>query len=100
MTLIARSLPKPSQATIPEDIRRELLADGLRLEYFHAPQLVMKVPKGYEWKLSWFKGRNLLPTMGQLAVWNLSSYDTVVMLDDVTGQHVTVLGSQLLSMYT
>eukprot|EP00435_Cladocopium_sp_Y103_P041037 s1602_g11.t1 len=71
-----------TQATIPEDIRKELLADGLRLEYFHAPSLVMKVPRDYEWKLSWFRGRNLVPTMGQLAVWNLSSYDTLVMLDD------------------
>ena len=28
-------------------------------------------------------GRRLTPTMLQLAVWNLTSYDTVVMLDDV-----------------
>eukprot|EP00438_Fugacium_kawagutii_P000640 Skav215310 [mRNA] locus=scaffold2444:50678:52045:+ [translate_table: standard] len=70
-----------TEATIPADLRDELLADGLRLEYFHGPSLVMKVPAGYEWKLSWFQGRKLVPTMGQLAVWNLS-YDTVVMLDD------------------
>ncbi|CAJ1338479.1 unnamed protein product [Effrenium voratum] len=70
-----------TEVSIPEDIRLELLADGLLLEYFHAPSLRMQVPAGYEWKLSWFKGRKLRPTMGQLAVWNLS-YDTVVMLDD------------------
>lgn len=44
------------QVSIPEDIRLELLADGLLLEYFHAPSLRMQVPAGYEWKLSWFKG--------------------------------------------
>eukprot|EP00913_Durusdinium_trenchii_P032956 g30852.t1 len=78
--------PRPfvvlTEASLPMDLQEELLAEGFRLEFFHAPTLAMKVPSGYEWKLGWFQGRKLTPTMGQLAVWNLTSYDTLVMLDD------------------
>ncbi|CAE7208008.1 unnamed protein product [Symbiodinium natans] len=71
-----------TQDSLPELIRRELLADGFIIEYFDASPLLMRVPEGLEWKLSWFEGRHLTPTMGQLAVWNLTSWDTLVMLDD------------------
>ncbi|CAE7533031.1 unnamed protein product [Symbiodinium microadriaticum] len=90
-----------TEASIPDFILRELLADGLLIEcnlclavrrrnflrqvldkYFDASPLLMQVPQDFEWKLSWFSGRGLTPTMGQLAVWNLTGWDTLVMLDD------------------
>lgn len=78
--------PRPfvvlTEPTIPSSLQDEFRAEGILLEFFEPEPLLMRVPADREWQLSWWSGRALRPTMAQLAVWNLTTYDCVVMLDD------------------